>query len=51
MRIRDEAIDKFYMEVIDILGRNYDTDLAKAANIAEQIAEMVNDMVEGGDAE
>lgn len=51
MKVRDEAIDKFFMEVIDIIGKNYDTGLEQATNVAEQIAEKANDMLEEQDAE
>jgi hypothetical protein len=51
MQIRDEAIDKVYMDIIDIIGKNFDTDIAKAANIAEQITELINDLYEEEDVE
>lgn len=50
MKIRDEAIDNFFMEVVQLLSENYDTTLDRATNVAEQIAEMVNEMIEGDDA-
>lgn len=49
MQIREEKIDSLYMDIIDILGKNCDIDLATAANVAEQITEMVNELYEHGE--
>lgn len=46
MQIRDEKIDNLYMDIIDILGRTVDVDMATAVNVAEQITELVNEIYE-----
>lgn len=51
MKIRDEEIDKLFMEIIDMLGKTYDTTLDQATNVAEQIAEKVNDILEDDEIE
>lgn len=51
MKIRDEVIDELFMDIIDILGKTYDTTLDQATNVAEQIAEKVNEIYETDEAE
>ncbi len=46
MKIREDFLDEVFMEVIDILGKNFDTTLDNATNVAEQITELVNDKIE-----
>ena len=49
MKIRDDEIDALFMDIIDILGKHYDTTLEQATNVAEQITEMVNELWEQDD--
>lgn len=46
MKIREEAIDSLYMDIIDLLGKRFDTTLDTAALVAEEITEKVNDIWE-----
>lgn len=49
MRVREEVLDELHLDIIDILGSQYDGDIATAANVAEQITEKVEFILEEGD--
>jgi hypothetical protein len=44
--ISDNIYDEAHLEIMQVLAKNYDGDIATAANVAEQIVENIKEKIE-----
>lgn len=49
MRLSDNLYDELHMEIMDIIGRHFDGELAKVAGTAEEITLKVQQIIEDSD--